>query len=50
MNTKISLSKSEILLTKNDSFSQDVIVLFFPGISGKALSPRFQPLVDLYLY
>ena len=47
MEQKISLSKSEILLTTRDSFSKEVIVLFLPGISGQAFSPRFQPLVDV---
>jgi len=46
MEQKTSLSKSEILLTTDDSFSKEVIVLFLPGISGQAFSPRFQPLVD----
>jgi dienelactone hydrolase len=47
MEQKISLSKSEILLTTDDSFSKEVIALFLPGISGQAFSPRFQPLVDV---
>lgn len=47
MENKISLPKSEILLTRDDDFSKDVVVLFLPGISGKAFSERFQPLVEM---
>jgi len=47
MEQKTSLSKSEILLTTDDSFLKEAIVLFLPGISGQAFSSRFQPLVDV---
>ncbi|MBP9760507.1 MAG: hypothetical protein KBD24_04055 [Candidatus Pacebacteria bacterium] len=47
MERKISLVKSEILFTSDDDCSKSVTVLFLPGISGKAFSERFQPLVDM---
>ncbi len=49
MDTTISLPKSELLLSKSDDSSKDTIVLFLPGISGKAFSERFQSVVDISL-
>lgn len=49
MDTNISLSRSEVLLTKIESSSNEVVVVFLPGISGKAFSERFQPLVNVSL-
>lgn len=47
MKSEIKLLNSYILLEGNDDCSKDAIVLFLPGVSGKAFSERFQPLVDL---
>ncbi len=49
MSTSISLPKSELLLSKSKNSSTDTIVLFLPGISGKAFSDRFQSVVDISL-
>lgn len=49
MDTSISLSKSELLLSKSDDLSEDTVVLFLPGISGKAFSDRFQSVVAISL-
>lgn len=49
MDTSISLQKSELLLSKSDDSSKDTVVLFLPGISGKAFSERFQSVVDISL-
>lgn len=49
MDKNITLSKSELLISKLDDSSADTIVLFLPGISGKAFSERFQSVVDISL-
>ncbi len=49
MHSNISLSKSELLLSKSLDSSKDTITLFLPGISGKAFSDRFQSVVDISL-
>jgi len=49
MDTSISLLKSELLLSESDDSSKDTVVLFLPGISGKAFSERFQSVVDISL-
>ncbi len=45
----ISLSQSNIALTKDDTVLGSSIVVFIPGISGGAASSRFAPLVDVCL-
>ncbi len=49
MDKNITLSKSELLISKSDDSSKDTIVLFLPGISGKAFSERFKSVVDISL-
>jgi len=49
MDTHITLNSSKLLLTNNEGSAKDTVVLFLPGISGKAHSKRFQPLVDITL-
>jgi len=49
MDDETSLQMSKVLITKNDESELDTAVLFLPGISGKAFSHRFQPLVDAVL-
>lgn len=49
MNTNITLNSSELLITESGNTSKEAILLFLPGISGKAFSDRFQPLVDVSL-
>jgi len=46
---QIQLKKSTLLLQSDENSSRGTIVLFIPGISGKAFSDRFQPLVDVCL-
>jgi len=49
MDEKITLQNSTLLFSVNESVSTDTVVLFLPGLSGGAFSPRFKNLVDVVL-
>jgi alpha-beta hydrolase superfamily lysophospholipase len=48
MQKEVSVSHSKLLIETPEE-STESIVLFLPGISGKAFSDRFRPIVDLVL-
>lgn len=47
--TIITTDGGSLLLSTSEKTSTDTVVLFVPGMSGKAQSDRFQPLVDCCL-
>lgn len=49
MNKLIQTPGGSLLLSSSSTTDTDTIVLFVPGMSGKAHSERFQPLVDCCL-
>ncbi len=49
MEKEIKIEAFKLLISSNKSSSKETTVLFLPGISGKAFSDRFRPLVNAAL-